>query len=591
MRHNLRLLLLPLAVLFATCSLFCQQVFEVNLNDRSGDTFKVTLYPEQLTSSDTVFQFASTAPGTYQLMDIGRFVGNFAAFDKSGREVPTQHSSTNQWTISRPADVKKISYTAADLWNAKTEGHRVFPMSGTTISDDFVMLNGQAVFGYFAGLQTEPIKIKLSYPAEWKVGTALSQDKDGYYTADDFDRVVDSPFYLGKLSTATTTVGGATIGVYTYSRTGLITSDTLLAYLRNILIAESEFTKGLPVDRYAFLFYFGKFSAGAWEHSYSSEYVLKEDTLNAAYAGIILSTIAHEFFHVNVPLNIHSELVEHFNFVKPVMSQHLWLYEGTTEWAAHMLQLRDSIITLKQYLQVLQGKLSANDSFDQTLSLTSLGVHATEMQDQYPNIYQKGAIVSALLDIRLLQLSHGKMGLRELLKRLSREYGKKRAFSEDKFFEQLVTMTYPEIGDFIDRYIKGSEKLPVKEYYGWLGIDYSEVGEIDSSKSSLRIGIRGVQNGFEVTNVYEDSKSGLLKGDLIKKIGGTPVTFENAQELFSKMIAMPAGAKEAITVKRDEKEMDIVAVLVPRVTRHVFTVNPNASGSQRELREIWMKNM
>jgi predicted metalloprotease with PDZ domain len=153
--------------------LLSQQVFTVNLNDRSDDSFKVTLIPEQLSASNNVFQFASTAPGTYQVMDIGRFVNDFSAYDKSGNVVPTEHSSTNQWTISHPEDVKKITYAVADIWNAKVDKDRVFPMCSTTISDDFVMLNGQGVFGYFSGMQSESIKIKLDYPSDWKLGTAL----------------------------------------------------------------------------------------------------------------------------------------------------------------------------------------------------------------------------------------------------------------------------------------------------------------------------------------------------------------------------------------------------------------------------------
>ncbi|MBI3579746.1 MAG: hypothetical protein HY089_10090, partial [Ignavibacteriales bacterium] len=151
--------------------LLCQQVFEVNLNDRSGDTFKVTLYPAHLSASNNVFQFASTAPGTYQVMDIGRFVHDFKAFDKSGNEVPTEHTSTNQWTISHPTDIKKITYTVEDIWDAKVEKDRVYNMCSTTISDDFVMMNGQGVLGYFNGMQSEPIKIKLFYPMDWKLGT------------------------------------------------------------------------------------------------------------------------------------------------------------------------------------------------------------------------------------------------------------------------------------------------------------------------------------------------------------------------------------------------------------------------------------
>jgi predicted metalloprotease with PDZ domain len=591
MSHVRRLIAVAALYLTSLSCLLSQQVFEVNLKDVSVDSFKVTMVPERLTASNNVFQFASTAPGTYQVMDIGRFVGDFKAYDKAGEAVATDHSSTNQWTISHPESVERITYSVADIWNSKVDKDRVYPMCSTTISKDFVMLNGQGVFGYFSGMQSEPIKIKLDCPSDWKVGTALQKDGNGYYEAEDFDKVVDSPFYLGNLSTATTEVGGATVDVYTYSRKGLITSEAMLVSLKSILNAESDFTKGLPVDHYAFLFYFGKFSAGAWEHSYSSEYVMKEDTLTPTYAANVVSIVAHEFFHVNTPLNIHSELIEHFNFVKPAMSQHLWLYEGTTEWAAHMLQLRDHLTTLDQYLKVLQGELNANDGYDQNLSLTQLGIHSTEMQDQYGNIYQKGAFVSSLLDIRLLELSHGKRGLRELLIELSKKYGKKQAFSEDKFFDQLVSMTYPEIGDFIDRYIKGTEKLPVKEYFSWLGIDYSERGDVDSSKSALGVGLGLVDNAIGVKVVYPDSKSGLMKGDVVEKIDSTTLTFQNAQMLFGKVTTLRPGEKVLMTIKRDGKQMDLMAELIPRATRHKFTVNPNASPEETRLREAWMRNM
>ena len=573
-------------------SLICQQLFEVNLNDRSHDTFKVSLLPGALSDSNNVFQFAATAPGTYEVMDIGRFVDDFKAFDQSGGEVPTEHSSTNQWTITRPSTVRKITYTVADLWGATPKEHPVYRMCGSTLSDDFVMINGQAVFGYFKGLQSQPIRIKLDYPSDWRVGTALKQDRDGTYLAEDFDQVVDSPFFLGNLTTATATIGGATIGVYTYSQTGVVTSDRLLEYLKPILRAESDFTRGLPVDRYAFLFYFGRADAGAWEHSYSSEYVSKERPLTPGFVGGIVTIVSHEFFHVNIPLHVHSELVEHFNFVKPVGSQHLWLYEGTTEWAANILQLRDSLITLSRYLQALQEELRENDGFIPNLSLTSLGVHATELPDQYSNIYNKGAVVSSLLDIRILQLSRGRMGLRETLLRLSKEYGVKRPFSEDGFFDHLAAITYPQIADFINRYIKGSEKLPVREYFDWLGITYRETGELDSTGSSLAIGLHPDEGHNVVAFVYDDSRSGLIRGDVIEKYEGSPVTFDSGAVFLKQLTAMKPGSTVTLTVNRGGKEMNIAAILVPRVkARHVFTVNPDATVEQKALRDAWMKNM
>ena len=74
-------------------SLFAQQKFYLDLNDRSSDVFKVTLVPEKLSDENNIYQFASTAPGTYQRMDLGRFVTSFKAYDKSGNEIETKHES------------------------------------------------------------------------------------------------------------------------------------------------------------------------------------------------------------------------------------------------------------------------------------------------------------------------------------------------------------------------------------------------------------------------------------------------------------------------------------------------------------------
>ncbi|HKI79557.1 MAG TPA: PDZ domain-containing protein [Ignavibacteriaceae bacterium] len=570
---------------------FAQQVFEVDLNNRADDKFHLTVYPEKLSADNNIFQFAATAPGTYQTMDIGRFVSDFKAYDKSGNVISTENSSTNQWTISNPSAVYKITYNVADIWDTPVKEHRLYPMCSSTISDDFVMINGQAVFGYFKGMQSEPIKIKIDYPSDWSIGTPLKKDANGYYDADTFDKVVDSPFYLGNLTKTTTEVGGANIDVYTHSINGSITSDDILDMLKDILNAESDFTEGLPVKDYTFLFYFGKFDAGAWEHSYSSEYVSREDSLTDRFKAEIKSVVAHEFFHVNTPLNIHSELVEKFNFVKPVMSQHLWLYEGVTEWAAHILQLRDNLITLDAYLNELHNKLAFNDNFDQSVSLTDLGVHATEMPDQYPNIYMKGAVVGGLLDIRLLKLSNGKKGLRELLIELSKKYGPKHSFSEDNFFDELASMTYPAIGDFINKYIKGTEKLPVKEYYNWLGIDYKEIGGYDSSKTSLGIGLGVVNGAIGVVKVDDGSNTQMKVGDIIVKVQGNPLTLQNAREMFGKMQKSKVGDKITFTIKRGDEEMEFTETLQPRINKHVFTVDPNPGPEQLKLRKAWQKNL
>jgi predicted metalloprotease with PDZ domain len=240
-----------------------------------------------------------------------------------------------------------------------------------------------------------------------------------------------------------------------------------------MLQAAGRFLGKLPVDRYTFLYHFEDRPAGAWEHSLSSEYVFQESEFTDSVGRYVTDIAAHEFFHVVTPLNIHSEIIERFNFVTPVPSQHLWLYEGTTEWAAHAMQLRSGLKSPEEYLKKVIQKMQVDRAkFDSTYSLRELALtsYTDSGQAQYANIYMRGALTAGLLDIRLLELSGGTRGLQELIAELTRKYGKRRAFPEATLVDTLVAMTYPEIQDFFDRYVWESERLPVAEYYGKLGI-------------------------------------------------------------------------------------------------------------------------
>ena len=108
--------------LFLTAGqLFSQHKFYVNLNERSDDMFHVTLYPEKLSNENRVYNFAATAPGTYQLMNIGRYVRSFHVYDKDENEIPADSISENRWSISQPEKVNKIVYTIAETWDTPVD--------------------------------------------------------------------------------------------------------------------------------------------------------------------------------------------------------------------------------------------------------------------------------------------------------------------------------------------------------------------------------------------------------------------------------------------------------------------------------------
>lgn len=447
--------------------------YDVDLNDRADDLFKVTLTVEGLSAANAVYQFASTAPGTYQVMNIGRYVRRFEARDARGAVVPTEQVSVNQWRLSDPARVRTIRYAIAETWDTEVKQNPVYLMCGTSIEADHVLINPHAVIGYPSGLQTAPIRLRLRYPRGWKIGTALDRDRDGRYRAATYDQLVDSPILLGRLSDARLMVTGVPVEIYTYSKTGKIQATQLLNAMDDMLQAAGRFLGRLPVDRYTFLYHFEDQNAGAWEHAVSSEYVFHESEFTDSLGQYLTDIAAHEFFHIVTPLNIHSEIIEHFNFVTPVPSQHLWLYEGTTEWAAHAMQLRAGLKSPEQYLAKVLQKMQVDRAvYDSTYSLRELALtsYSDSGQKQYGNIYMRGALTAGLLDIRLLELSGGKQGLQDLILELARRFGKQRAFPESTFVDTLVALTHPEVRDFFARYVWESERLPVKEYYAKLGI-------------------------------------------------------------------------------------------------------------------------
>jgi predicted metalloprotease with PDZ domain len=447
--------------------------YAIDVTDRADDQFEVTAWLSGLTSDNAVYQFAATAPGTYQVMDIGRFVRSFEAFDSAGTPVPVERVSVNQWKLADAPRVRTIRYSIAETWDTKVDRHQVYLMCGTSMEQDHVLINPHAVIGYPTGMQTRPIRLRVRYPASWKVGTALERDRGGAYLAENFDHLVDSPILLGRLSEARTRVTGVPVRIFAYSKTDRIQAAQLLGAMDGMLQAAGRFLGKLPVDRYTFLYHFEDRPAGAWEHSLSSEYVFKEGEFTDSLGRYITDIAAHEFFHVVTPLNIHSEIIEHFNFVTPVPSQHLWLYEGTTEWAAHAMQLRSGLKSPEEYLKKVIEKMRLDRAnFDSAYSLRDLALtsYSDSGQAQYANIYLRGALTAGLLDIRLLELSGGTRGLQDLIADLTRKYGKRRAFPEATLVDTIVAMTYPEIRDFFDRYVWESERLPIAEYYGKLGI-------------------------------------------------------------------------------------------------------------------------
>src|SRR5690606_35476533 len=172
-------------------------------------------------------------------------------------------------------------------------------------------------------------------------------------TAASYADLADNPVLFCPPNEVSFDVGNTKIVIAVYSETGKVFATDLLPHSRPICESMETFFAQLPVNQYHFLFHFAPSSSVAkvkgkglnsgfvaLEHNYSSVYYL-EETDNPYYLRYMVQDIcAHEFLHILTSSMIHSHEIGNFNFRNPEMSKHLWMYEGVTEYFAHLAMLQ-----------------------------------------------------------------------------------------------------------------------------------------------------------------------------------------------------------------------------------------------------------
>ncbi|MBL7995856.1 peptidase [bacterium] len=572
--------------------------YTVDITKFDDDSFFVKLDVENFDMDTAVFQFAVTAPGTYSILDAGRFVGSFKALDTSGNPLMIVRTGVNQFLIYPARQLSRVTYRVDDTFDSPLPDNPVAPMSGTNIERTNAVVNGQMVFGFFHGRQSYPISVKFVYPEIWRAGTSL-QLTNGEYTASSFDELADSPFLFGDISRSTISMGRTNIDIYAFSENRKFNAEFVAARLHDVLGAADQFLGGLPVERYVFLFHFREYTGpvyGAWEHNYSSFYVIPEWS-ESYISQTITSMSAHEFFHVVIPLNIHSELIVPFNFEKTVPSQHLWFYEGVTEWASDLMQVRYGTMSDTELMNQITEKMRRADYYDNSVSLVDMSLGSYDRYEKlYGNIYERGALTALLLDMRLLELSEGKTGLREVISKLSQQFGPARPFPENGFFDLLVQLTYPEIEDFIHRYIKGTETLPIKEYLLKAGYDYETEARTGLYESSLGKFSFNLKNGTILVEQVDPKDSvnqrlGIQQGDIIQKLNyaGVDLRMRDTAMIRAMNFALIGEPFEWVVMRGDSK-LRLKAFVGQRdiLEYHVIKSRLSFTAEQKRFRAWWL---
>lgn len=588
--------------LFSLAAAYGQDRYEyrVDLNTVENDQLQIHLTTPKVSETTVEFHMPKIVPGTYAISDFGRWVSDLTALDGSGNELPVKKLDKNRWQISNATKLTKITYSLDDTYDGKLK--RPFQPSGTNFeAGQNFLLNTHGTFGYLEGYQNLPFGVRITRPETFYGSTSLqragTEGTTDIFEAARYFELADNPIMYCEPDTASVMVGGAQVMVSVYSPNDRLAATDVRDEVVAVLEAHEQYLGGqLPVDRYAFIIYLTPkivLSFGALEHSYSSVYFLPE-WLSSSASETLQDIAAHEFYHIVTPLNIHSEEIGDFNFIDPSMSQHLWLYEGVTEYAAHHAQVMAGLTDMDRFLDEMQGKISLSlRKYKDDLPFTEMSAAVLEKDKEYGNVYQKGALIGFCLDIRLREWSNGRYGLQDLIADLSKEYGKEVSFQDDALFSKIEELTGPPVRGFLETYVNGPSPLPLKESFEAIGVNYQE--EYETRGNTLGVSFRSNENDEiyvrRMSNKTAFTKAlGLKKKDVVLEVNGQALTEENYDAVLDIVVDTPEGEWVAMKVRRDGEVLTLRAQAEYTVTKYKYYLGEfdTLTAEQEKMREAWL---
>ncbi|RZJ29722.1 MAG: peptidase M61 [Flavobacterium sp.] len=579
---------------------------DIDLVNVKDDKVKVTLTPPKFKTDNFTLRFPKIVPGTYSKDDYGRFIEGVNAFDKKGNPLKVKQTDDDSWAISG-GEVSKITYLVNDSYDIPSE-KKVFSPAGTNIlADKNFVLNLHAFVGYFTEMMDAPYQLTISHPSGL-FGATSSTDTDASPTQDVFkyDRyfeVTDHPIMYSAPDYTTFTVDGMEVLFSVYSPKGTFTAKELSPGLEKMMRAQKKFLGDINKNKkYAVLLYLSDMGGndangfGALEHNSSTTMVYPEMTTPEQLQEAITDVVSHEFFHTVTPLSVHSNEIHYFDYTTPKMSEHLWMYEGITEYFANLFQVNQGLITEDEFYDRMSDKIKNASKYKADMPFTVMSKNVIEppYKDQYNNVYEKGALIGMCLDILIREKSGGDRGVLDLMRKLSNTYGANKPFSDNELFSKITELTYPEVGAFLETYVSGYNALPYEDFLAKVGVAKGTRKVpvnpfLNGAKPYVTIKPGGkeivVINGIKLNNFMNEMK--LTGGDIITSVNGTDYNIDNIYGLLMESQDWKEGDSMTIKIKRDGTDMTLTGkVKLNYEDAEGYTVTDH---SKDKLREAWLK--
>jgi len=479
-------------------------------------------------------------PGRYLVQNYAANVRQFSAVDGAGAPLRNWKDDLSVWRVaSRRGEAVTVRYR---FYAGRLDAGSSF------LDEREAYFNGSNLFMMIDGMRAAPAQLTVAAPAEWQFATQLPRD-GSTFSARDYDHLIDSPVIAAEsLTRYTFNAAGARIHLVFVNDQGIDT-EQYVEPVRDIIDAQARLIGELPFVEYHFLTHVGDRWHGV-EHEDSCSIIAERAGMLAAHPGSegydhFLSIVSHEFFHVWNVKRLLPAVFAPYDYFRPVPTKLLWFFEGGTSYFGDLALVRAGIWTVDRYLDHLASQIAllenapgreflsaAQASFDGWLH------DPAQMHDRtnsWFSFYNKGELLSLLLDLTIREKSGGERSLDDVFRVLWSGYERGEPGVAEDGLERAVAEVV-DVGDFFVRYVDGTDDLPYAELLATAGIEMhaSAVGE---GRPAIGCTLREIGGALTVDGVYAHGaagEAGLLAGDELIALDGTRVrTAADVQRILS----------------------------------------------------------
>src|SRR5262245_28027319 len=581
--------------------------------------YEVTLTIGNVVTPQLDLSLPIWTPGSYLAREYSRQVQDFIADAGSEQTLRWRKTDKATWRVETGA--------AADKPKTIRIAYRVYANELATqtshLDATHAYFNGASLFMYVPGATNSPHRIKFIPYKNWRVTTPLAPDPgaDGYYTAPDYDRLVDSPTEIGTHKLLEFTVRGkphraAIWGQYDFD------DERLKNDLAKIVEEGAKMFGGLPYDHYTFIIHVQPGIGGGTEHLNSNVSMTTPEAFKSerGYKNF-LGLESHEYFHHWNVKRIRPIALGPFDYHQENYTRGLWVSEGITSYYGDLLLRRAGLISVKEYLEGLANTMASYEQtpgrFEQSAESASFDAWIKHYRPDENSInsamsyYTKGELLGLMFDIEIRALTKNAKSLDDVMRLLLEKHGlPKPGFTDAELKAAFEKIAGVDLANFWGRFVSGNDEIDFAAYFNRAGLQLTRGYRAGSPYADSKtdkpgsLGIRAQARGeravvASVVAGLPAYEGGVNAGDELVAIDGRKIDAkidanigverQGRSSSAGVLDDLRSGQRVTLTVFRRERLMNFELTAAVKPFDHYTIAELNDAGeTQVALRKAWL---